>query len=152
MARYDDDEEDEFSNDGSTLADVRRALRASEKKNKQLEQELGSFRIESRKTALAKVIAEKNLNPKIAGLVPKDLSDAEVTDWLDEYGELFAGTAPAQVEDSEPAAQAPEGSAQFNEVANTGSSPASDEGQLMARILSAKTKEDLDLLVHGQVL
>lgn len=152
MSRYDDDDDDEFSSDNGNIDNVRKALRAAEKRLKVLETENAGYRAESRKTTLAKTIEGKNLNPLIAGLVPKDLSDGELDTWLDEYGSLFAPAgAPAAPPASEPGL-VPDGAATFNEVANTGEVPNDDYGQLMARMDSAKTKEDLDLVIFGHKL
>ena len=149
MSQYDDD--DDFDTDGSAIGDIRKALRSAEKRNKALEQELTSFRQESRKRELAASIEARGLNPKIAGLIPQDADPAA---WIEEFGELFSAPPAAQdaQADEPPAIPAPEGASTFSEVATTGATPIGDEGQLMALITGAKTKADLDRLIFGHAL
>jgi hypothetical protein len=144
MSQYDDDDED-FEG-GNTISDIRKALRAAEKRNKTLEQELTTFRAESRKRELAASIESRGLNPKIAGLIPQDADPAA---WIEEFGELFAAPAPAAPADDDQQVAPPEGASTFSEVANTGQAPVGDEGQLMALIKGASTPEELTRILHG---
>jgi hypothetical protein len=144
MSQYDDDDED-FEG-GSTISEIRKALRAAEKRNKALEQELQTFRAESRKREIAASIEARGLNPKIAGLIPQDTDPAA---WIEEFGELFAAPAPAAEPADEQAVAPPEGASTFSEVANTGATPVGDEGQLIALIKGAKTPEELNRVLFG---
>lgn len=145
MSLYDDDDDD-FEG-GNTISEIRKALRAAEKRNKALEQELQTFRTESRKREIAASIEARGLNPKIAGLIP---ADADPAAWIDEFGELFA--APSQVA-GEPAdeqnPEPPEGASTFAQVASTGDTPVGDEGQLLALIRGASTPDELNKVLFG---
>lgn len=150
MSQFDDD--DDFDGEDGSINSIRKALRAAEKRNKQLESELSSFRTESRKRALQGAIEAKGLNPKIAAFVPSDLSADDVATWLDEYGDVFAPANSAPPADEPQAPPIPEGADVFSEVASTGAAPTGDEGQLLARITGAKTKAELDTLIFGTPL
>lgn len=150
MSQFDDDDDFDIDTEGG-ISQIRKALRAAEKRAKALEQELASFRAESRTRALKGAIEARGLNPKVAGIIPADIED--VNAWLDEYGDIF-GAAPAQsAQATEPdAVPAPEGADTFSQVASTGTAPTGDEGQLMALLQSATTKDELDKLIFGKSL
>lgn len=144
MSQYDDDDDD--FDGGVTITEIRKALRAAEKRNKALEQELQTFRAESRKREIAASIEARGLNPKIAGLIPADTDPAA---WIEEFGELFAAPAPVEpATDEQPAP--PEGASTFSEVATTGATPVGDEGQLTALIRGANTPEELNKILFGR--
>lgn len=149
MSQYDDDED--FDLDNGTMADLRKALRAAEKRNKAFETELSGFRNDSRKRELSGAIESRGLNPKIAAFVPSDLSASDLGTWLDEYGDVFApaGVTATDTAVEQPVIEAPTGARVFSEVASSGTAPSGDEGQLMALIQGAKTKEELDKLIFG---
>ena len=92
---YDDDDLDVDSNDGSSaIKALRGDNRAKEKRIKELEEQLAKLAQGQRERSIKDVVSAKGLNPKIANLVPKDLTDEEsVTKWLDEYADLFGGGA-----------------------------------------------------------
>lgn len=148
MSQYDDD--DDFDLDSGTIADIRKALRAAEKRSKALESELQGFRTDSRKRELSGAIESRGLNPKIAAFIPEGIEPSGIGAWLDEYGDVFApqGAAPAVVDEA-PAIEAPTGARTFSEVASSGTAPNGDEGQLMALIQGASTKEELNKLIFG---
>lgn len=155
MARYDnydDDDDDDFGGPTDDFNTLRKADRAKAKRIKELEAELNTYRVEGRKRALAGAIESKGLNPKIAALVPADLGPDEISDWLDEFGDIFAPPSAATAESGEPeptSTPAPDGADVFSRVASTGSAPVGDEGQLMALIKGAASKEELDRLIFG---
>lgn len=151
MSQFDDDDDFEDGVDGS-INSIRKALRAAEKRAKTLEAELSSFRAESRKRALQGAIEAKGLNPKIAAFVPADLAADDVATWLDEYGDVFAPTGAAAAVQEPQAVEVPDGASTFSEVASTGAAPTGDEGQLMARITGARTKDELDTIIFGAPL
>jgi hypothetical protein len=145
MSQFDDDDDD-FDNDNINV--VRKAQRSAEKRVKELEKELSSFRADARKSTLRSAIEAKGLNPKIAAFVPQDIDPTAVGEWLDEYGEVFAPAgATAPPSDDEPDTPIPDGAARFAEVTSSGAPPSGDEGQMMALIQGAKTPEDLNKIL-----
>jgi hypothetical protein len=116
MGIYDtDDDDDEYDDtpparDNNVLRDLRRALKASEAKNKSLEEQLGGLSKASRERAISDVLASKGLtNPKIAKLIPQDLEPTAeaVSTWLEEYADVFGAASPPKSNDAEP--KLPEG-------------------------------------------
>lgn len=150
MSQFDDDDDDlDFDSDAG-INQIRKQLRAANKRLKEQDQELSTLRSERRTVSLKDAIESRNLNPKIAGIIPADVED--VNAWLDEYGDIF-GAAPASTDPGEqehPAA--PEGAETFSEVAGSGVVPSGDYASLMAQLQSASSKDDLDQIVYGRKL
>jgi hypothetical protein len=146
MSQFDDDDED-FDTDNINV--VRKAQRAADKRVKELEKELASFRTDARKNALKGAIEAKGLNPKIAAFVPQDIEPSAVEEWLEEYGEVFAPAGVTAPPSDTPPVEIPSGARVFADVTSAGEPPNGDEGQMMALIQGARTKEDLDKILFG---
>ena len=159
MAQHEYDLPDDFDDyDDGAMTQVRRAHKAAVKRLKELENELQGFRTESRKRTVADVLASRGFNPKIAELIPGDITnEAEIVSWLDEKADVFQpmtvaeSSEGAQEEqmDGQPDVVVPPGYQQFNEVVNAGQAPAGDESQLLAMIMGAKNPEDLSKVLFG---
>ncbi len=74
-----------------------------------------------------------------------DSSEEAITNWVNEYGDVFGIQTPSE---EKPAAKNPEVMAQarINNIAATGTAPDVDE-DAFAKIAAAKTREDLDALL-----
>ena len=158
---YDSDEDDTEESGG--INQLRKQYRAMQKEKKEMEAELTKLRNQSRTVSVGELLKAKNVNPKIAALVP---SDVEVTEnaieaWLEQYGDVFnvKGSAsddggPASVErQAEPAFSQNDVTA-LNKVAAASQGATVDESKLQAllgQVQSAKTKEEFDALMlqHG---
>lgn len=149
MSQYEDDDDIDFDGAGS-IKQIRKALRDAEKRNKALEDELSSFRTLARKDALRRAVEERNLNPKIAAFIPKDVEVDSIGDWLDEYADVFGSAPVATGQDEGQDATPPEGAGTFSEVTSGGVAPTGDQGAIAQLIASAKTKEDLDKILFGK--
>jgi hypothetical protein len=157
MAQHEYDLPDDFDDyDDGAMTQVRRAHKAAVKRLKELEGELQGYRVESRKRTVADVLASRGYNPKIADLIPGDITnEAEIVSWLDEKADVFQPTTVAADSDGSQNEQmdfqqdvmVPPGYQQFNEVVNAGQAPAGDESQIMAMIAAAKTPEDLNRIL-----
>jgi glycerophosphoryl diester phosphodiesterase len=138
-----DDEDDDTSTD--VVAQLRKVNRALEKRAKELEQELSGLKTQTRQRTVKEVLQAKGLNPKIAAFIPHDVDASEeaINQWVTEYGDVFG--APAQPQEE---TQSPDVSAlsRINNVMATGQPPTVDE-DAMARVLGAKSREDLDALL-----
>lgn len=150
MFDYDDEFDDsDESRDNSAIKQVRAAQRAAEKRVKELEAELSTFRSNARLSNVKDSIAARGLNPKIAALIPPDVEGDAVASWLDQYGDLFGGPAPESA-DAPSDEQTPPADAQvFSQVASTGTPPSSDEAQLLALIKGASTPAELNQILFG---
>ena len=142
---YDDDEDNDTTTD--VVGQLRKVNRTLEKRAKELEQELASFKTQTRQRTVKDVLQAKGLNPKIAALIPQDIepSDEALMKWVEDYGDVFGIQTPTE---EKPAEKSPEIKAQarINNIVATGTAPDIDE-DAFAKIASAKTKEDLDILL-----
>ena len=141
---YEYDDEDDVQDTGITQ--LRKVNRALEKRAKELEQELASLKTQTRQRTVKEVLQAKGLNPKIAAFVPQDIEASEeaINQWVSEYGDVFGAPVQAQ-EEAKPAADV-SAHARINNVVATGQPPSVDE-DAMAKVLGAKTREDLDALL-----
>lgn len=141
---YYDDEEDDTSTD--VVAQLRKVNRALEKRSKELEQELAGLKTQTRQRTVKEVLQAKGLNPKIAAFIPQDIDASEeaINQWVNEYGDVFGAPVQAQ-EEAKPTADV-SAHARINNVVATGQPPSVDE-DAMAKVLGAKTREDLDALL-----
>lgn len=159
MAQQEYDLPDDFDDyDDGAMTQVRRAHKAAVKRLKELENELQGFRTESRKRTVADVLTSRGYNPKIAELIPGDVTnEAEIVSWLDEKADVFQPMTVAESSDGaqeeqmdgQPDVLVPPGYQQFNEVVNAGQAPVGDESQLLAMIMGAKNPEDLSKVLFG---
>lgn len=148
---------DDFDDyDDNALSQVRKAHKAATKRLKELEQELQGYRSESRKRSVQDVLTSRGFNPKLADLIPQDISNEdEIGAWLDDRADLFQPTqagSEVQVEEQEapsPDVEVPPWANQFNNVVNAGQPVAGDESQLLSMIASAKNPEELNRILFG---
>ena len=145
---YDDDDFlDEDFEPQDVVKQLRKVNRTLEKRLKELEAEATTLKSQTRQRTVKDVLAAKGVNPKVAAFIPQDLDVSEdaVTNWLNEYGDVF-GVNTQQAE--EPAAANPALQAQkrINDVVSTGTPPGVDEDS-MAKILNAKSAAELNSLL-----
>lgn len=95
-----DDIEDTQTQQGGPKA-LRDAYEREKESRKALEERLAALESETRTSKLTDALKASGVDPRVAGLVPNDVTPDKVGDWLSTYGELF-GAKPAQ----EPAAPA----------------------------------------------
>lgn len=102
---YWEDEDEDLDTDslgdgGDLVKKLRKANRASEKRIKELTEQLEGFTKTQRESTVKSVLEKKGVNPKAARLILKDLDDINeesVNNWLEENGDLFG----IQVEDTQ---------------------------------------------------
>lgn len=149
LDEYDDFDDLDGDSGSNALREVRKAQRAAEKRAKELEAELAKYRAEARQANIKSLLAEKGLNPKIAAFMPESVTEAEkINEWLDEYGDVFAPAAPQGEPDPQAQQQDPVVDT-FGQVANGGTPPQGGMENLAARIAAAKTREELNEILHG---
>lgn len=116
MTNYDNDYNDTIEDDAEDQngpAGLRKALKARERELKELREQFNTLAKESRQRKVSESLSAKGLPAKLAALIPQD---ADVDEWLTEYGDLFGGKA----DDGEAASQTaePEKPSLADEVAN----------------------------------
>lgn len=147
------EEEDEFEGDSNAMKELRKAYKAMQKQNKELSEQLNSFKSNLRDRSVKDVLASKGLPEKVAALIPKDAtSSEEVEAWLGEYGDIFGLTQAS----SEQAAQQPvspelQAMTRIAETQSSGQPFSGDATQLDALIRAAQTPEELNRVLFGSV-
>ena len=147
--QYDEYDDDDFAED-SGPANLRKALKKAEKQRKELEDQLASLQSSLRERSVKDVLETKGVNPKIAAFIPKDVAAPEqIAAWLDEYADVFGMSIQ---QSSEPAlTEEAQASIRIDNAISNASSPARDE-DIMTRLKSVSSKEELDRLVFGESL
>ena len=86
--------DDFYEYDDGAISQVRRAHKAANKRIKELENEISTFRSESRVRSVKEVLESRGYNSKIADLIPDGVSSAdEISAWLDERSDVFQPSA-----------------------------------------------------------
>lgn len=152
---YDDDD---F---GTDIPDLRKAHKASQRRVKELEQQIADLQKQGRDRSVKDVLAQRGINTKIAALIPQDVTDeAGVASWLDEFSDVFGITPDANpgtgqgTQTSAPSG-APvgmtdddvQGLADINQAGS--GRPIEGEADLFARIQAAQTPDELTALLRG---
>ena len=144
----DEDQEDTEApqQDSRVLRELRKVNSGQAKRIRELEEKLTSFTKESRGRTVKELLASRDLNPKIAAFIPEDVEATEESlgKWLDEYGDVFGGSKPAE-SDGPPHPSIATLRQMDNVSAATQSSVSGND--LMAAIASAQTREDLDAII-----
>jgi hypothetical protein len=137
------------SKDNDALRKVRRAERAKDKQLKELQVELESLRKFQRESTISKVLHEKNINPKIAALIPGDLDGSleSINLWLEQYGDIFG---VQQVQQSNGLNEADIATLRQIDAATSGAYSLDDTNDLFGSINNAQSQEELLELLYRQ--
>ncbi|MGY0232753.1 hypothetical protein [Longispora urticae] len=158
----DQDDDDENEGQGKKPSGLRAHASKLEEANKAHLAEIAALKTEVRNTNLANILKEKGLDPKVGGLVPKDIEPTPeaLGKWVEEYGSLFGKPAePAPVADAAQPPAPPQADPAFdvfqtqmdrmnNAIANTAGA-VSPEADLMAKLSGAKDQRELDALIRN---
>lgn len=132
--------------DGSLIKELRKALKAKEKQVKELESQLGEIHSAGRQKVIEGVLTESGVPQGISKFIPDEVVTAEgVSEWLNENAELF-GLTKVESKDSDEV-QAASRMAKLGDVAQ-----AVDPGDLLTRIQSANSEEELNEVLFGNKL
>lgn len=88
---FDDEELESEETGGDLVSQLRKATKKKDKQLKELMEELNSIKSSQRTNSIKSVLAERNLNPKIANFIPSDLdaSPEAIDNWIVENAEVF---------------------------------------------------------------
>ena len=89
---FDIDDTPTPTNDNDLVKQLRKAMRAKEKENKDLSEKFEALNKMQRERIVKEVLESKGVNAKAARLIMKDLDDVNeetVSHWLDDNGDLF---------------------------------------------------------------
>jgi hypothetical protein len=155
---YEYDDEDDFTEEsGDVVKQLRKVNRTLEKRLKELESEANNYKSQNRSRIVKDVLTQKGINPKIAAFIPQDLEPSEeaLTNWINEYGDVFGinNNAEAPAQEGTKQASTPDLSAQtrINNVVNSGM-PTQPDDDAMAKILNATTAAELNAILGIQAI
>ena len=151
---YDEDDDFDFEDQPQDVVkQLRKVNRTLEKRLKELEQEATSLKTQTRQRTVKDVLTAKGINPKVAAFVPQDLDASEeaVTNWLNEYGDVF-GVKSDEESESKSASNNPalQAQARINDVVSTGTPPGMDE-DMYAKMANVKNAAELNALLGVSV-
>ena len=150
---YWDDDEDEdtendlYASDTDLVKKLRKALKAEQKRNKELESTLGEMSKSQRERILKDVFASRGVNPKVAAFVPSDLEASEeaIASWIESNADVFGVQTEKRAEISEQDVAALR---QIDSVTQGALSPDKSE-DLAYRINNASTQDEILKLIYG---
>ena len=151
---WEDEDEDDtptmgaFESDTDLVKKLRKALKAEQRRNKELETSYGELTKAQKERILKDVLASKGVNQKIAQFIPSDIEASEdaISNWLDANGEIFGYTPapkPAVNENDIAAMQ------KMDSVLTNAETPASSN-DLQNRLANATTEEEILSILSGQ--
>ena len=148
----DEDEDDtptgEFESDTDLVKKLRKALKAEQRKNKDLETSYGELTKSQKERILKDVLASKGVNQKIAQFIPSDIEASEdaISAWLDANGDVF-GYTPAP----KPAINQQDiDSMQKMDAVLTGAETPATSDDMQNRIANASSEEEIIAILSGQ--
>ena len=152
---YDEDDDFDFEDQPQDVVkQLRKVNRTLEKRLKELEQEATSLKTQTRQRTVKDVLTAKGINPKVAAFVPQDLDASEeaVTNWLNEYGDVF-GVKSGEESESKSTSNNPALQAQqrINDVVSTGTPPGVDE-DMYSKMANVKNAAELNALLGISVI
>ena len=157
-------DEDDFTEESGGIAQLRKQYKAMQKEKKEMESELTKLRRQSRTASVGELLKAKDVNPKIARLVPTDVEATEegITAWLEEFGDVFNvkgsasstdGGGPAPADGQAEPAYTKDDVAALKKVASASQGATVDvskQAELLRQVQTAKTHEEFLALMEQQ--
>jgi hypothetical protein len=151
---WEDEDEDDtptmggFESDTDLVKKLRKALKAEQRRNKELETSYGELTKSQKERILKDVLASKGVNQKIAQFIPSDIEASEdaISAWLDSNGDVF-GYTPSE----KPAVNQDDiNSLRKMDSVLTGADTPAASDDLMNRIAGAESEEEILSILSGQ--
>jgi hypothetical protein len=144
----DDDFTPSFESDTDLVRKLRKDLKQAQKRNRELEGSLGELSKAQRERIIKDAFASKGVNPKIASFVPQDIDASEeaVTQWLDNYADVFG----IKLEEKQAVSQEDIQSMQRMNNALTGAEAPGASDDLANRIANANSEDEILTILSGQ--
>ena len=144
----DDDFTPSFDSDTDLVRKLRKDLKQAQKRNKELEGSLGELSKAQRERIIKDAFASKGVNPKIASFVPQDIDASEeaVTQWLENYADVFG----IKIEEKQAVSEQDIQSMQRMNNALTGAEAPGASDDLANRIASADSEDEILSILSGQ--
>lgn len=150
---WEDEDEDDtptgaFESDTDLVKKLRKALKAEQRKNKELETSFGELTKSQKERILKDVLSSKGVNHKIAQFIPADIEASEdaINAWLDANGDVFGYTpTPKPAVNQQDIA-----SMQKMDAVLTGAETSATSDDLQNRIANAESEEEILSILSGQ--
>ncbi len=144
----DDDFTPSFDSDTDLVRKLRKDLKQAQKRNRELEGNLGELSKSQRERIIKDAFASKGVNPKIASFVPQDIDASEeaVIAWLDSNSEVFG----IKAEEKQAVSQQDIQSMQRMNNALTGAEAPGASDDLANRLANATSEADVLSIINGQ--
>jgi len=147
---YEDDEDDVTTTDTSNdlVKQLRKATKQKDKELAELRAQFEGVSKAQRERNIKDVLESRGVNSKIAKFIPSDLDPTEesLSKWLDDNGDVFGFQATESNQSVVDPAQAA-AYKKMNGITEQGLTPDSSE-DLMRKLMSANSKEDLDEIIR----
>lgn len=150
---WDDEDEDDtptnvYESDTDLVKKLRKALKAEQRKNKDLETSYGELTKSQKERILKDVLTSKGVNQKIAQFIPSDIEASEdaISAWLDSNGDIFGYTPPEKSSVN----QQDIASMQKMDSVLTGAETPAASDDLANRLAGASSEEEILSILSGQ--
>jgi hypothetical protein len=145
----DDDTETSFASDTDLVKKLRKALKAEQKRAKELESNYQELTKSQRERIIKDALASKGINMKVAAFVPADIQASEdaISAWLDNNADVFGYTTNTQqtaVDQRDIKAM------QKMDNVLTGADSPTPGDDIESRIANATTPEEILSILGGQ--
>ena len=149
---YEDDDDDSTTESNDLVKQLRKAAKQKDKELNELKSQFESLNKQSRERSIKDVLEARGVNGKVAKFIPQDLDPTEesLSKWLEDNADVFG----FQVEDKSQPAVDPATAAAYKKMNNAvdqGITPDSND-DIMRRLLSAESKEELDEIIRNSGL
>lgn len=137
----------QFVSDTDLVKKLRKALKAEQKKNRELETNLGELTKSQKERIIRDVLSSRGVNQNIAQFIPSDLEANQdaISTWLDNNADVFGIKKPEQ----SAVAQQDVAALQKMDTVLTGAEAASSDS-VEARIAAATTEDEILSILSGQ--
>ena len=148
---WDDEEDNDFESfdaDTDLVKKLRKALKAEQKRNKELETTMGDLTKSQKERILKDALASRGVNPKIAQFIPSDIEASEdaIGTWLDNNGDVFGYTPTEKPK----VAQQDIVAMKRMDSALTGAETPASSDDLLNRIANAGSEDEILSILSGQ--
>lgn len=142
-----DEYEDDIPAETDLLKQLRRLEKEQSKKIKELEQQLGSYKVAERESTVQYVLESMGVNPKIAKFIPQDIevNVDSVETWVKDNADVFG----IQIQQEKPVDnQSLATLRQIDTITAAGQAPIGVD-DMMLRIDQAQSAEEITAMIFG---
>lgn len=142
-----DEYEDDIPAETDLLKQLRRLEKEQSKKIKELEQQLGSYKVAERESTVQYVLESMGVNPKIAKFIPQDIDVnlETVENWVKDNADVFG----IQLQQEKPVENPSLATLrQIDTITAAGQAPIGVD-DMMLRIDQAQSAEEITAMIFG---